>query len=460
MLFRRKISMRMVLALLILLLAGGGGVGWWLQARPEVQAVSPAPGSRALSSFAPLRITFSRPMLADSAATHLQVTPPVEGAIVWEENTLVFTPALPWPSGGTIEVTMEGGARTPFRRALGQPFSWSFTIAQTSLAYLWPSTGPANIFALDPATGETTQLTEEPLGVLDFSLHTDGRTLYFSAATSLNTGAIRMIDLGTREVSTLWTCETGLCQDVRPSPDGRLLAYLHPLDSVAGSPPQIRLLVLEDKTVTGGVTVGASSEATQYPAWSSGGILSVFSVSTQNYLFYTPSTGNIPRTPSQTGEAGSWQPGAQVFVFPEILDPGASDLVQDALPTSHLMRYNAVNGLLTGLGHAPNAEDASPAFSPDGAWLVFGRKFLDDVRWTPGRQLWRMTAEGKTPVQLTNAPLYDHTAFTWHPDSTQLAYLRTNKTNPQDPPELWLINADGTEPIRLVIGGFNPVWIP
>ena len=44
-------------------------------------------------------------------------------------------------------------------------------------------------------------------------------------------------------------------------------------------------------------------------------------------------------------------------------------------------------------------EDVSPVFSPDGKWIAFARRYLDPLRWTPGRQVWLMRADGTEAVQ-------------------------------------------------------------
>jgi Tol biopolymer transport system component len=91
---------------------------------------------------------------------------------------------------------------------------------------------------------------------------------------------------------------------------------------------------------------------------------------------------------------------------------------------------------------------------------VLARKYLDAARWTPGRQIWLMSPDGKEFQALTNAPYFNHSSFAWSPDGQQLAYLRFNQEKLTDPPELWLMNADGSQPIQLVIGGYAPQWIP
>ena len=71
-----------------------------------------------------------------------------------------------------------------------------------------------------------------------------------------------------------------------------------------------------------------------------------------------------------------------------------------------------------------------------------------------------MDIEGGQISQLTDAVDYHHTSFVWHPAGNQLAYVRYNQAKLSDPPEIWLINKDGTNNLRLIINGFAPTWIP
>jgi len=105
-------------------------------------------------------------------------------------------------------------------------------------------------------------------------------------------------------------------------------------------------------------------------------------------------------------------------------------------------------------------EDSAPVFSPDGKWLVFARKYLDTVRWTPGRQIWILPLEGKEAYPITDEPLYNHYGFTWSPNSQLIAYIRFYQATMTDPPEIWVTNIDGSSQYLLVRNGYAPQWIP
>ncbi len=79
--------------------------------------------------------------------------------------------------------------------------SWSFTTSGETLAYLWPSDGKADIYALNPLTGEIRQFTYG-MGVLDYSASSDGMMIYFSASNSQGGADLYRIDRTRRKAVT------------------------------------------------------------------------------------------------------------------------------------------------------------------------------------------------------------------------------------------------------------------
>jgi Tol biopolymer transport system component len=166
------------------------------------------------------------------------------------------------------------------------------------------------------------------------------------------------------------------------------------------------------------------------------------------------------------GERGTWSPDGAYFVFPEIdfftqdLETGGGE--GGELFFSHLYRWEFESVLVDDLSQDPSGrvEDASPSYSPDGRWIAFARKFLDAGRWTLGRQVWLMRADGSDPRQLTNEPAYHHSSLDWNASSDALAFMRFNQSELSQPPEIWLYGLELGEARPLAVGGYLPRWIP
>jgi hypothetical protein len=269
----------------------------------------------------------------------------------------------------------------------------------------------------------------------------------------------------------LLECPEALCRYPQISPKEDYLAYERTDLARAGeaNKPQVWLMPqiappAEDGSIQFGEPfLAAGDHKTQQPHWTPTGLLTFYDYNRSEFVVLVPQGEEVARFPSQTGIPGTWDPQGQEYVIPEIYlneiaDPAIlTDL--ESVPSSRLLKYS-LDGSVQDLTQVDYVEDSSPAFSPDGEQLAFARKFLDVTRWTPGRQIWLMSAEGEQPVALTQEPYYNHYDLVWSPDGTEIAYVRFNKDSLIDPPELWLMNSDGTGATRLISGGYSPQWIP
>ena len=120
----------------------------------------------------------------------------------------------------------------------------------------------------------------------------------------------------------------------------------------------------------------------------------------------------------------------------------------------------AGSGPSRNLSGAGAVEDAAAVYSPAGEWIVFGRKQIEQDKWTPGRQMWLMRADGSGPRALTSDPLFNHSSFIWGPDGSRLVYVRFDVTDAASTTEIWMMSADGSSARKLVTGGFLPAWLP
>jgi Tol biopolymer transport system component len=464
---------RIVLILTGLILIALAGLAFiWSQ--PQVIEVEPAQGTNPVPAGSALRIRFSRPIQIDSVAAKLTIDPPRSGEFTWDENTLVFTPDQPWPSGAMITVRLEPGARAagfPFR-ATRQPTSWTFTIGHPRLVYLYPSDAPAGLYLLDPQNGEIQQLSQAPGSILEYSINSAGTAIYYNLSQEAGGSSIYRLDRLSGSNQLILDCPEALCRYPQISPQEDYLAFERTALAIAGevNKPQVWVLPLNipqagEEPIQFGepFLVADADHKTQQPLWTPAGLLTYYDYDRMAFIVQDPQGEEIVHFPSQTGIAGAWDPQGQHYVIPEIYLNEIADpnILTDvgSLPSSRLLKHS-LDGSIQDLTQADNVEDSSPAFSPDGNSLVFARKYLDVTRWTHGRQIWHMSADGEQPIAITQDSYYNHYDLVWSPDGTRLAYTRFNKNSLIDPPELWLMNADGSGATRLVSGAYSPQWIP
>ncbi len=460
--------------MIIVLALAAGGV-FWLQI-PHLVETTPKNGAVNVFAGESIRLTFSTVMDPDTVASRLSIEPAQTGKGAWQGKTYTFTPDQPWQNNTTYHVRLAKGAQSNswLHLAITQEINWSFTIENPLLAYLYPSDGPAQVFTINPLTGEPLQITHGAGEVLDFNVSANGAIIYYSMNLGSKGSAIYGLVRSTGESILLLDCPQALCRSPQVSPKNDFLAYEHsPLtDSGQSGTTQVWLAAIPANTFfnSNGANqplspkcAGDPQHQTQQPLWSSTGLLAYYDDNRKAVIVQDMQGKLISLFPSETGEPGNWDASGESFIFPEFITSPQTGTSLDELnpiPASHLMRYTLDKQPPTDLTRMDYLEDNAPTFSPDGKWLVFARKFLDIAHWTPGRQIWILPLDNGEAAAITTEPQYNHYDFAWKPDSKEIAYVRFNQTVMTEPPEIWLTNPDGSGQQLLVRNGYAPQWLP
>jgi TolB protein len=430
-------------------------------AAPRVTEFGPTSESPHVSSRSSIRLTFNRPMDRVSVETRLETDPSIPGLFRWRENTVDFEPLAAWPAGSEISVVLQPGARSTAFLPILSSLEWSFQIGRAQLAYLWPSGGAAELYLHDLDQGAGLQATDTEAGVIDYSVA--GSRIVYSALRENGDSEIRVLDLSTGEDTRLLECpEQARCQAPTLSPDEQTLAYEQFEWEISGSGQRvpgvsgIHMLPL----VPGGspTPISPIDQSVASPSWSPSGLLAAYNGSLAAIILFDPvKSQEVNVIPNGLGLLGSWSPDGQYLVVPEIVFPNETGT--EAIDFfSHLFRLESTTSAVIDLSSGM-VEDASPAYSPDGSWIAFARKYLDS-RWTPGRQLWLMRADGSQARPLTDNPDFNHSSLAWSPDSGMLAYMRLSQADINLSPEIWITDLEQENQRLLVVGGYLPQWMP
>jgi len=165
----------------------------------------------------------------------------------------------------------------------------------------------------------------------------------------------------------------------------------------------------------------------------------------------------------------SWSPDGTKIAF-------ASDRDQAGLSSIYVMNANGSNQTrLTFSGSG--LRDEQPAWSPDGMKLAFTstrdstvmtwQETDDDgavlVRTTirGNKEVYVMNADGSNPIRLTNT-LENDDSPAWSSDGTKIVFRSDRATDCCDPVEqIWKMNADSSNQLNLSNNGFGdycPSW--
>jgi hypothetical protein len=468
---------RLVLTALVL----GFAATVLLFACSEAQAVvlTPGDGAAAVPITTPIRLTFAQPMDHASVEDRFRIEPAVTGKLVWQDKEVIFYPQGALAPDTTYTVVLEAGALSERERPLNQGQTWRFHTRAPQLLYLGrvsPGDDVRQLFVAPLDGTPPRQLTDQPWGVWDYATHPLGEAVVYSVLREDGGSDLWRMDRDGADQRVLLACPNAACLNPAWSPDGRQLAYERRdiwhdapnLDPRAG-----RIWLLD-------VQRGKEEPLFDYevpahsPVWSpDGGRLAYASPELPGIEVYSLHSQDLKQYGNEWGTAPTWSPDGQQLVMPDLLLIGGEDSAGPSdQPPDHegealavrLVSVDVESGKAVDISGGDDlVKDTGPAWSPQGGWIAIARQFLDEARWTPGRQIWLVRPDASEAYSLVSEPMADHFAFAWRPDGGMLAYLRTNLAEgPQPVPDVsvWLFDFSQGKPVLVANQGVLPRWLP
>jgi Tol biopolymer transport system component len=439
----------------LLILPGVAGV--------RVVDVSPADGEEAVPITAPIRLRFSQPMDPDSVGEHLRIEPEVLGRLAWEGKEATF-----WPHSGLApdtgyRVTVGAGATSEGGRPMGEAYTWQFRTRAPQLLYLGrsePGAEARQLFVVPLDGSPLRQLTDRAGGVWDYAVHPQGEEIVYSVLREDGGSDLWRMDRDGAGQEPYLACPEAACLNPAWSADGRQLAYER-RDIWADAPnldPKAGRVWLRD------VEEGKDRPLFDYdvplhsPVWApQGERLAMVSPMLPGIEAYDLETEELEQFGNEWGAAPVWSPDGDQIAVPELLLAGESLVVR-------LVVVDLESGEMLDIsGDDDFVKDVSPAWSPGGGWIAYGRQFLDEERWTPGRQIWLVRPDGSEAYALLEEPMGDHFSFAWRPDGAALAYVRNDQSEgplPLPDVSIWVYDLVEREPVSVAPEGVLPKWLP
>ena len=431
-------------------------------ANMRVLRVWPADGEEQAAITAPVHIAFSREPDQVSIESHFSIEPEVAGSWAVEGKEAVFVPDRALDPGVTYSVILEAGLLGQGDRQLANKFAWQFQTREPELLYLgWTESGagPRQLFVASLESAPR-QLTDHALGVWDYAVHPQGEAIAYSVLREDGGADLWRMDRDGGDQQVLLACPEAACLNPAWSSDGGQLAYER-RDIWAGAPnldPNASRIWLLDLEQGEERPLFDYDVALHSPVWApTGQRLAYTSPTIPGVEIYDLDAGTLQQYANEWGTPPAWSPDGGRLVLPELMMAGealAVRLVRIDLDTDHLVDIS---------GDDDFVQDVAPAWSPGGGWIAFGRQFLDDERWTPGRQIWLTRPDASEAYGLPAEAMADHYAFAWRPDGGALAYARADLGEAaQVAPDVsvWVFDFDRGEPRRASDDAVLPRWLP
>jgi Tol biopolymer transport system component len=438
-----------LIAAIGLVVAAGDRVGL------SVDRVSPADGGQPSATTA-IRVTFTEPVDRASAETRFRIEPASEGAFSWPgDDTLVFSPAEPLTPSRTYVVTVGPGVVSQRGRRMRRAESWSFTPRGSSVLYLAPGDVQIRgLWVVGLDGGEGREIYSPEYGVFDFEPSPDGSQIALTVFDAEGATDVWLIDASGANPHRLTDCSPASCSGPAWSPDGGLLAYERREQALTGGSGPSRVWLIDPASGDTSPVYEDNQVLGFGPRWSADGErLAFFDANAQAIRVLELDTGQGDLIPSQMGEVGTFDPAGDAMVYVDIRPVGRQYFPQ--LWEAEL----GADGGIRPLFSDDAEEDSAPAWSPGGEVLAFARRRLDRQEgW--GSQLMLYDFSGERLEQVTDAPEYNNTRFTWEPGGERLLVQRFNLDVTYAKPEIWLYDLGADEFTLLVENGFGGLWLP
>jgi TolB protein len=199
------------------------------------------------------------------------------------------------------------------------------------------------------------------------------------------------------------------------SPDGTRIAFAHMTG--VGKPNADGVIVVMDAEGNGRVEITRHPDAPDtvfdsHPAWSPDGRLIAFTRVTYTPSAFEPQVAVYTVDPSGGGERlliedafeASWSPDGTRIVFTSIKDGNGETCFHECSPSGEIYVARADGTELKRLTTS-EADDRSPAWSPDGRWIAFVSDRSNRVEHE--NEIWVVGADGEGLRRVTTNDVWD-----------------------------------------------------
>jgi Tol biopolymer transport system component len=308
-------------------------------------------------------------------------------------------------------------------------------------------------------------ITQTDSGVWEYDVSPDGQLVVYTEM-NFQVGArdLYVLDLASGETSQLTSCQTqdADCYGPRFRPDGSAIAYERAAlnastDTLGIGAARVWLL---DLTTTPPTTFPVIDPGTTTdnvigtgPVWSANSErLAFYNNNGGEVIVYNFATGDVDRVPAELGLTGSLSPDGSQLIYPT--------LVQQRGNLQWVDLETDLGRVLSDPGDM--ADEQYTAWSPDERYVAVGRRPAD----MRGTQIYLYDLEQSRLLPLLVDGRFNHSSFRWNEAGNQLVMTRFQQLTTEGDfytegtLEIWTFDVESGELTQITDGAsLNPQWI-
>lgn len=370
-------------------------------------------------------------------------------------------------------------------------FYWqSIAPKPVMIAYLYPASDAVPNIWLAPVDNpdEARQATFSTIGIYDFAVDTQGKSIAFSMRNETNLARdIYLLDIASGNTERLTFCgdESAECFTPVFHPTNAVIAYTQlqvstPNDNTIpesddphaghnhGSISDTHIWVMDLDTGTKQPLGDDAQLVGHSPVWSDNGDTIAYysaNLDSQGVMVYNfnPEIDNsqtLNFIPSQNGSVGTLSPDGSQIIIPDIVNRN-----EQFFTYLRLIDFTETPVTFENFSDPDSpVDDISAKWHPNGERVTISRRYTDS-RWTRGYQLFDVDVASGEVTTLLYDENYGHYFFEWDRLGDNLLLQRLPIQNADGTlnnlarPEIWVLNYESGDLFKIAESAYLPRWV-
>lgn len=445
---------RVFLAVLLVV----GGVVWFFVSGSRSKAVPQLRLSEEgeIGQKGPIVLEFSGVVNTLSVESAWHMEPATPGRFEWRGRELWFWPVAGFEPGRTYTLELRAGWSYADGTRVDKTLHFTFWVREPLLLYLGNPNQAPEVYSVAMEGRTPQRLTDTSGRVVEFAASPDGESIAFSVRNNQGGIDLGVVNRNGQKQRLLVACGKERCYQPAWTPDGRWITFVR---SGADQGGQINYALWGYDLIGGQATqlVNVADMIPTLPIWSpDGNYLAIYDEVERGIRIIGRENRVNAFIPTSVSQSPRWSWDSQHLYF-------VVEQMGDLLPYHAAYQADLVTQTTRPLFSATGEtwDVSTPAESPDGQWVVFGKR---DLNGPVSKQLWMVptgsldTGEGAIPI--ATEALFTIAAYQWEPAGRGLVYQRYDLTSSDAVPQVVIWWRDRQQNQVIATDGAFPEWLP